>query len=319
MKVINGLRHLRRQSKGSVVTIGVFDGVHAGHRKIIKEAVAAAKKTGLTSVVITFDPHPSRVLKPGYHAPSLISLRHREKLIEELGPEILLVAKFTKAFSKMPPGEFIRKILAGKLRMRRMCVGENFSFGRGAGGGAGILRRLARMYGYKVAFVKPVKIGGRIVSSSLIRKLTLEGRLADAARLLGRPVSVLGTVVKGSGIARGLGCPTANINPHHEVIPPRGVYAVTARFVREARRAQSNKGKFRGILNIGFRPTFYSSRDEEPTVEVHLFGFKGDLYGRDIEVYFIKKIRDEVKFRSGDALVEQIKRDMAAAQKCFTK
>jgi len=130
--------------------------------------------------------------------------------------------------------------------------------------------------------------------------------LRQAAGLLGRSVSVFGTVVKGSGIARGLGCPTANINPHHEVIPPRGVYAVRARF---------GKSELRGILNIGFRPTFYGSRDKEPTIEVHIFGFKGNLYNKDIEVYFLKKIRDERKFKSRAALVNQIKRDI----KCFTK
>ena len=304
MRVIDGLKSLRRQPKGSVVTIGVFDGVHTGHKKIIKKVMAAAGKSGLASVVVTFDPHPLKVLKPGLSVPSLISLKHRIRLIDGLGVDILLVVGFTRSFSRMSPARFIKNILVDKLRVKEICAGENFYFGSGAAAGAGILRKLSARYGFKVTVVKPVRAGAHVISSTLIRKYTLEGRLRDASKLLGRSVSVFGTVVKGSGIAKGLGCPTANINPHHEAVPPRGVYAVRARFGRK---------EFGGILNIGFQPTFYGSRDKEPTIEVHIFGFKGDLYGRDIEVYFVKKLRDERKFNSGPALVRQIKKDMEIA------
>ena len=305
MKTIYGLKHLKRLSKGSVVTIGVFDGLHIGHRTIIKKVVAEAKKSGLSSVLITFDPHPAKVLRPHHNTPSLISLKHRIRLIEELGIDTLIVIKFTGSFSSMSPEKFVKNVLVGKLMVKRLLVGENFYFGAKADTGVANLRNIAKRHGFEVTVADVIKADGHIVSSSLIRKFIREGRLRQAERLLGRPVSVLGTVVKGSGIAKGLGCPTANINPHHEAIPPRGVYAVRARF--------GNKN-LRGILNIGFRPTFYASRDEEPTIEVHLFGFRGNLYNKDIEVYFVRKMRDERKFTSMAKLIKQIERDMARAK-----
>ena len=310
MKIIRGLKALEDCIKGSAVTIGVFDGLHIGHTAIIKKVVASARKAYHSSVVVTFDPHPLKVLRPDCKVPSLISLKHRIKLIKELGVNILVIVKFSRSFSNMSPEKFIKNILVDKLHAKEIYVGENFYFGEGARADAEILRRLSGRYDFRVTTVKPVKILGHIVSSSLLRELIVKGELHKATRLLGRPVSVFGTVVKGSGIARGLGCPTANINPHHEIIPPRGVYAV---------RVISGKREFRGIVNIGFRPTFYSSRDEEPTVEVHLFGYKGNLYNKEIEVYFIKKIRDERKFRSKDALIKQIKSDMALARKMLYK
>ena len=272
MKIMRGFKRLKGCAKGSVVTIGVFDGVHAGHVAIIKKVVASAKKAHCSSIVVTFDPHPLKILKPHKKIPSLISLKHRIKLIEELGVDLLVIVKFNRAFSKMSPEEFIKNILVDKLHAIEIYAGENFYFGKGARAGAGILRKLSARYKFNVITVKPIKKSGHIVSSSLLRKLIVSGNLHKAARLLGRPVSVFGTVVRGSGIARGLGCPTANVNPHHEVVPPCGVYVV---------RARAGEKKFGGVVNIGFRPTFYNSRDEEPTVEVHLFGFKGNLYNKD--------------------------------------
>ena len=301
MRVIRGIKMLKDRIKGSVVTIGVFDGVHVGHAAVIKKVVASARKARLSSVVVTFAPHPLKVLRSGDNIHSLISLKHRIRLIEELGVDILVIVKFSRSFSKMSPEKFIKNILAGKLHAKQVYVGENFYFGKGAATGIEILRRLSSKYGYKITAVKPIRVDGHIASSSLIRKLILSGHLHKAASLLGRSVSVFGTVVKGAGIARGLGCPTANINPHHEIIPPCGVYAVRAGFKDK---------KFRGIVNIGFRPTFYSPRDEEPTVEAHLFGYKGNLYNKDIEVYFMSKIRSERKFKSRAMLVKQIKKDI---------
>ncbi len=312
MRVIRGLKNIGPKIKGSVVTIGVFDGVHIAHSRVIKRAVDSAEKARLASIVITFDPHPAKILESGRAAPSLVSLKHRIGLIGELGANILLIVKFTNPFSRMPPKKFVENILIDKLRMKEIFVGDNFSFGSGSrhARGAHILRDLSHSLGFKVTIVKPIKLKTRIVSSSLIRRLILSGNLREAAKLLGRPVSLFGTVVKGSGIAKGLGCPTANINPHHEAIPPRGVYAI---------RARIDEKQFPGIVNIGFRPTFYSPRDKEPTVEAHIFGFKGNLYDRDIEVEFVDKIRDERKFASAAALILQITRDMAAAIKILYK
>lgn len=310
MKTIIGLKNIKPEINGSIATIGVFDGVHAGHKGIIGKVVSSARKAKLKSVVVTFDPHPVKILSPRHKILSLISLNHRIRLIEELGVDILVIVKFTRAFSGLKAEEFVKDILAGKLRIRRLFVGGNFYFGNSASAGPEELERLSKIFKFKAVVIKPLKAGKHIISSSLIRKLILRGKLREAAALLGRPVSVFGTVVKGSGIARKLGCPTANVNPHHEVIPPRGVYAVRARLGRKM---------LRGIVNIGFRPTFYSSRDEEPTVEAHFFGFKGNIYNKDIEVYFVNKIRDERKFRSKAALINQIRADVTLARKMLYK
>jgi len=329
MKVIRGLKHLKRPSRGSCVAIGVFDGVHIGHQKIIKAVVQAAREKGLASIVLTFDPHPSRILRPDSKTPSLISLDHRIKLIEKLGADILIVLKFTKAFASMPAEKFVKNILINKLGAREIVVGENFYFGRGGGSGARALtslraspegersnlkkRLLRRPFRpirndgrLQVNVIEPVKIAGSIVSSSRIRKLIIEGILREAEILLGRPVSVLGTVVSGARIGRCLGYPTANINPHHEVIPPSGVYAV---------KAGIDGRLYGGVLNIGTKPTFYAPRDMEPAIEVNIFGFNKHIYGRDIEVRFVKKLRDEIRFRKIEDLVAQIRKDTALARK----
>jgi len=306
MKIIHSLRHIKIPTCGSCVTVGVFDGVHSGHKKIISRVVAAACVSGTKSIVITFDPHPAKVLNPKSKTPSLISLGHRIRLIESLGVDILVIVKFTKTFSDISAEEFVKNVLVEKLRMRQIFVGENFYFGKDAAAGVAALKKLSRRFKFKVITISPIKVAGHIVSSSLIRRMITCGDLHDAAKLLARPVSVLGTIVKGYGLATELGFPTANINPHHEVVPPCGVYAVMAHL---------DGRSYRGVLNIGLRPTFYSSRDEEPTIEVHLFGFKGDLYGKDIEVEFVEKIRDERKFASKEALIKRIRADAVLAQK----
>lgn len=306
MKIIKGLHNLKPQSKGSVVTVGVFDGVHAGHRLIIRAAVMEARRMGLKSVAITFDPHPSKVLSPRRNVPALISPEHRIRLIEALGIDILLLVKFTEAFAGMSPEKFVENILVDKFKMKEICVGENFYFGRGGRAGMAALRSMARRRGFSVRIIKPLKSSGRVISSSRIRSLITAGKLRAASRILGRGVSVFGTVIKGARLARELGYPTANLNPHHEVIPPSGVYAVTVKI----------SGRFYGgVLNIGVRPTFYAPRDRETAIEVHLFGFRSDIYGRDVEVYFIKKIRDEIRFKSGRLLIEKIKNDAGRAKR----
>ena len=309
MRIIKGLKNLK-PIKNSSVTIGVFDGVHLGHRKITGRTVSKAKALGLKSVVVTFDPHPLKILNSSIRTPSLISLNHRMRLIEALGVDYLIVIKFTKAFSRMPAEKFIKTVLLDKLGVKFLFIGPDFYFGKGANFGRKALRGIAHKYGFGVEVVNPVKSGSKVVSSSLIRDRILKGELAEAEKLLGRPVAVLGTVVAGTGLARYLGYPTANVNPHHEAIPPTGVYAVRIIF----------RGRlYGGILNIGFRPTFYNSNDKEPSVEVHIFGFKGDLYGSDIETLFVRRIRPEKKFEVIADLVEQIKKDERRARSILSK
>ena len=304
MRIIHGLRSLKNPIKASALTIGVFDGVHIGHRKIIEKAVACARVKGLEAVVVTFDPHPSGVLSPSKKVQSLISLDHRLNLFNRLGVDTTVIIKFAKPFAEMSPENFVRNILIGKLGARFIYVGENFLFGNSASADFRALRRIASPYGINVASVSPVKVSGEMVSSSSIRKYVISGKLNKAKRLLGRPVSVLGTVIKGARFARVLGYPTANINPHHEVIPPAGVYAVKVRIGKDVRG---------GVLNIGKRPTFYAPRDEEPDIEAHIFDFKSRVYGKEIEVLFLKKIRSEKRFKDAGALVRQIKKDTKRA------
>ncbi|MDD5422960.1 MAG: bifunctional riboflavin kinase/FAD synthetase [Candidatus Omnitrophica bacterium] len=310
MKIIYGLNNIEKPPRGSVATIGVFDGVHIGHKKIIDMAVSRARASGLKSIVLTFDPHPAKVLYPRPNVPSLISLDHRMRLIAERGVDISVVLKFTRHFSGLSPEKFLKDVLAGRLGVKYIYAGENFYFGKGAKAGTGKLKNMALSLGVKVIEVRPVMVMGRIASSSLARDLILKGDLAGASRILGRPVSVLGTVVSGSRIARALGYPTANVNPHHEAVPPAGVYAVTVRLGRKT---------YRGVLNIGVRPTFYGSRDEETAIEAHIFGFTGNIYGRDLEISFVKKIRDELKFSDRGELMRRIRQDVTAAKKLLYK
>ncbi len=305
MKTIHGLKNLKKPLRNSIVTIGVFDGVHIGHRSIIKEAVSRAKETGAKSIVMTFDPHPMKVLNKRAFIPSLISLKHKIALIGTLGPDYLVILKFTRAVSMIPPKEFVKKILIGKLGMREIYVGENFYFGKGGAAGVEALKKISEDFGFKTRIIKPLKRYGAVVSSSAIRRLVLKGEIVKAAELLGRPVSVLGTVISGSRRGRLLGFPTANIDPHHEVIPPSGVYAVNINV---------HKKRFKGVLNIGTRPTFWQDPlDREPRIEAHLFGFDKKIYGEDMEILFVKKIRDEAKFKTRKGLSIQIKHDVRKA------
>jgi riboflavin kinase/FMN adenylyltransferase len=306
MKVIRGLENLKTGLKGSVVTIGVFDGVHIGHRRIIKDTVARAGKAGAKSVVLTFEPHPAKILNPGPGVPTIISLEHRIRIIGSLGVDYLVIAAFTKKLGAMTPEEFVKKVLLEKLSAKELLIGGNFYFGRGARTGAEGLKRLARKMGFRVKVLKPVRRGAHVVSSSLIRRLITKGDIAKAADILGRPVSVLGTVIRGRARGRILGYPTANINPHHETIPPSGVYAVRVRYKNRT---------FGGVLNIGFRPTFHDDAGTaEPTIEVHIFDFDKSVYGEGLEILFVARLRDEKKFRDRESLIAQIARDTRQAQ-----
>ena len=294
--------------KKKVVAIGVFDGVHLGHNKIFKKALSIAGRAGAKTVAVTFNPHPLSVINPKAAPMSLISLEHRLRLIRQAGIGSITVFDFTKEFSEIPPARFVKDVLIGKLNAGWVVVGEDFRFGKSRQGSSGFLKRQGRIYGLRVEIIKPLKYKGRPISSSLIRQAIVAGRLDFAKGLLGRPVGILGTVVKGNSLGRALGFPTANINPHHEVVPPSGVYAVTVRIADK---------QYRGVLNIGIRPTFYGpgKQDKEPTIEVHIFDFSDRIYGRVAEVLFVKRLRPEKRFSSKAALTAQIKKDIEEARK----
>jgi len=287
-----------RKFKNPVVALGVFDGLHRGHRNILQSAVKQAHKIKGTSVVLTFFPHPQ-------NEKSLYSLKHRLRLICELGVDVCIVINFSASFARMSADNFITKILIKKIHARFVYIGENFHFGKGALGDYKLLSMRAREDSFTLRIFKVITANGRPISSTVIRRLIKGSKIKEAARLLGRRVSVLGSVIKGSRLARVLGCPTANINPHHEVIPPAGIYAVQIIF--------SGK-KYGGICYIGSRPTV-CARNKSIQIEVHIFGFHKNIYGRFLEIQFVKLIRPDKKFASIKDLSVQIKKDIISCHK----
>lgn len=278
------------------MALGVFDGVHIGHRRILKAVADKAMQIRGTSAVVTFFPHPQK-------EKSLYSLEHRLNLISALGIDLCIVITFNKAFSQISAEDFVKNILVNKICARYIYVGRNFRFGKDAQGDFRMLHKLSRIYNFKLKAFDIIKINGQPVSSTYIRKLITEGKLNKAKELLSRPVSVLGTVIKGSSLATRLGFPTANIDPHHEVLPPSGVYAISAIF--------KNK-KFKGVCYIGSKPTFISPGQRH--IEAYIFSFNKNIYGEYLEIQFIKKMRDERKFSSPETLAKQVKKDINLAK-----
>ncbi|MFC1804973.1 riboflavin biosynthesis protein RibF [Candidatus Omnitrophota bacterium] len=300
MKIIYGISKIKRMRK-PVVALGVFDGVHRAHIRILKYAAAAARRRGGKSVALTFWPHPRKVK-------SLYSLEHRLRLIEALGIDICVVIRFDRSFSKITADDFVRRILSGKLGAELVCVGRNFRFGHGACGDVNSLNRLSRLYGFKLKIFEVIRADSRPVSSTSIRRLIESGKLRQAESLLRRPVAVLGTVIRGQALGRRLGFPTANINPHHEVLPPSGVYAV---------RIIYNNRRLKGVCNIGRKPTLGNS--DQKHIEVYIFNFLGNIYGKYLEIQFIEGLRSERKFADLDSLAGQLKKDVRRARECFTR
>lgn len=303
MKIFHGYRDIKDKLNDPVVAIGMFDGVHLGHKKVLKKVLS---HRGRDRVVMTFDPHPQKVVSPDKTPPRIMSLEHRLRILERMGLDAAVVVNFTDFIAMMPPEEFVKRVIHG-IGARKVYVGDNFHFGRAQSGGTEDLKTIGKKYDIEVFAVEPVKVGRRVVSSTWLRELIRSGRLSMAEKLLRRPVTVMGTVVRGEERGRELGFPTANIDPHHEVMPPPGVYAVKINI----------EGKLHdGVVNVGFKPTFYGSklrRRKEPYVEVHLIGYKGHLYGRDLEVFFVKKLRNEKKYRTTEALIRQIGKDIEKA------
>jgi riboflavin kinase/FMN adenylyltransferase len=303
MKIIQGINQIRR-FKRPVVALGVFDGVHKGHRSILKAAVLKAHRIKGTSIALTFWPHPQR-------EESLYSLRHRLRLIGDLKIDVCVVINFNQRFRAISATDFIEDIVLSKIGAEYVFVGRNFRFGRNAKGDIRTLKQLSRIYGFKLKIFNVIKTRHKPISSTYIRTLIKRGGLSAAQKLLTLPVSILGTVIKGSFLGRQLGFPTANINPHHEVIPPQGVYAV--RIILE------NK-KFKGICYIGTKPTFKpyhrlamrvcNKAQITKHIEAHIFNFNKKIYGKDLEIQFIKRIRDEKRFKSAFELVKQVRIDI---------
>jgi riboflavin kinase/FMN adenylyltransferase len=290
--------------RGSVVSIGVFDGVHLGHREILRANVARARALGARPTVVTFRDHPKQLLLG--HAPrTLTSLEHRLELFRRAGIEHALVLGFDERLRAMPAAQFAAEVLVGGLGARRFVLGFDSKFGHSRSGTPGKLRRL----GYEVEVVEQVLVRGRAVSSTAIREAVELGDLEAAHEMLGRPFAVYGEVLRGDGLGRRLGFPTANLDPHHELLPPHGVYACWAR--RPLREPDAPQP---AVVNIGVRPTLERGADAGPRVEAHLLDFEGDLYGQIMELEFVQGLRAERRFQGLDELCAQIGRDIATAR-----
>ena len=302
MEVLQGPSPAARVDQPSVVTIGVFDGVHVGHQAVLGRAVAAARGDGLLAVAVTFDRHPRSVLDPPSQPPLITSLERRIELIGRLGLDVLVVLRFDQELMSWPAERFARSIVAEDLRARRVVVGENFTFGNRALGTVEVLRDLGPGLGFDAEGVPLMDLDGRRVSSSSIREAVAAGEMGWPAAALGRPFSVDGRVVTGAGRGVTLGFPTANLEiPSRMLIPGRGVYAGRA-------RVHDTGGVHAAAVDVGTNPTF---GDEPLHVEAYLLDFDGDLRDRALSVEFVARLRDEERFESVDDLVRTMRDDVA--------
>jgi riboflavin kinase/FMN adenylyltransferase len=285
------------------VTVGNFDGVHCGHQALIAAAVDWARAEGGTVVVLTFDPHPSRILSPLRAPAALTTPQQKEEILDGLGVGGLAVLPFTKVTAALSPDAFAQQVLAAALGARLVVVGESFRFGHRRTGDVATLQTLGETLGFSVRALPPVLQAGRPVSSSRVRQAVLRGEMPEARALLGRTFFVDGTVVRGDGRGRTIGIPTANVSPENEILPGRGVYAGRFRLPTGT--------WFPAVVNIGERPTFGGG---EPTVEAHLIDFAGDLYSSRVRLEFHERLRGEQRFEGKEALVDQIRADIARAR-----
>lgn len=286
-------------------TIGNFDGVHVGHKKIIGSIREMAKSKGLSTCVITFHPHPQKVLK-NIDVPLLVPIRERLRLLEKEGVDYVACYTFSDEISNMSAKEFITDILVGKLNVKHLIVGPDFSFGKKREGNAELLREMGKAHHFETEVLGPVFIDNEVVSSSAIRNQLKNGDVKKAAKFLGYDFYIEGQVTEGEKRGRRIGFPTVNLNTDWDILPKVGVYAT---------RAYVNNGKFGSITNVGYRPTF---GENKLLVETHIFDFNSDLYGRRVKVEFVDRIRDEKRFENVDALVAQIKKDIVEVKKVLS-
>src|SRR6188472_4498358 len=290
-----------------VLALGNFDGLHRGHLKSIERVKRGAIEHGGTPMAMTFDPHTPRVVRPDKAPPLLMSKAQRLEALHDAGIACVAVVRFTPELSQWDPETFVQTVLADWLRVSEVWVGANFLFGQGRSGNFSTLRTLGTRYGFRADKIDPVRYKDFVVSSTRIRRLIAEARVDEAGALLGHPYYVDGTIVEGRRRGREIGFPTANVATENELVPPHGVYATTMT-VDGAVHA--------GVTNIGLRPTF---GETEPTIETHLLGYGGDLYGKRVRLGFVLRLRDERRFEDVDALKAQIDADQRRAERLFTR
>lgn len=288
------------------VTIGNFDGVHRGHQALVAAAIEEARRLSGTAAALTFDPHPARVLDAARAGPALTTLEQKAELMAGLGLDALVVVPFDAPRAAQSADAFVREVLAGALGARAVVVGSGFRFGHGRAGDASLLLDLGRTLGFTLRALPPVEHGGEPISSTRVRREIEAGRVEEASVLLGRPFFVDGTVARGEGRGRTIGIPTANLDVVNEALPALGVYAGWCRLLDGA-----GTPSWPAVVNVGRRPTFAG---RHTTVEAHLLDQDQDLYGRHMRLSFAARLRDERAFPGVEALVEQVRRDIARAR-----
>ncbi len=316
MKIIRDIQKYN-SSKSVVLAIGNFDGVHLGHQKLLRYVVSQARKYKSVPAVLTFPKHPQGILHPNKKLPQIISLETKLRYLEKAGIKICFLPNFSKVFSKLSPEKFVREILIKKLHIEEVCMGYDAHFGAGRRGNGDVMRGLARKYGFIFKQMPAVILNGKPVSSSCIRKWLLKGELLKVQKVLGRKYSVAGKVVHGRHIAAGMAVSTANIETDTETLLPLGIYAARGRIL------DANKKKYgkwlNAVLNFGKRPTFPKLDTPSPVLEVHFLNIEKNLYGKTVEVEIHKKLRNEKKFLSQDALRRQIFKDIDKTKEYFAK
>jgi riboflavin kinase / FMN adenylyltransferase len=310
METLHSIKELSALPGPLFLAIGVFDGVHRGHQAVISTSAEHAQSANGTPVVVTFDPHPMKVLRPKDAPHLLTATQHKIKLIRDLGVQHLLIINFNKTFAATAPEDFVQQLVTHSKPLREICVGHEWSFGKDRRGNLALLRKLGAQFDFGVVGIPAIRLGnGELVSSTAIRQAVEAGDLAKAAEMLGRDYTILGTVVRGDHLGKKIGFPTANLSAHSEQFPPNGVYFA---------QATLDGIVYPGVVNLGYRPTVSRGKSER-VLEIHLLDFDHDIYGKDVEVRFVRYLRQEQKFENLDALAGQIASDVQQARKfCLT-
>ncbi len=307
MEIIRSIEELERLHGPLFLAIGVFDGMHRGHQAVISTSTSHARSGNGTPLVVTFDPHPVKVLRPNDAPHLLTATQHKIALIRDLGVDHLLVINFDKKFAATPPEKFVEHLVAHSKPLREICVGHEWSFGKDRRGNLDLLKELGARFHFDVVGIPPVKVSGAVVSSTAIRQAVEKGDFATAAVMLGREYTILGTVKAGEKLGKKLGYPTANLSAHSEQFPPNGVYLAEA-WIQGV--------LYHGVVNLGYRPTVSGGRSER-VLEIYLLDFNRDIYGENVEVRFVRYLRPERKFDNLEALVRQIDVDVQQARELF--
>ncbi len=311
MKIVEHIEAIEKPLNHAVLTIGNFDGVHIGHQALFHTAIEKAEALGGTSVAMTFEPHPMRVLKQKDRPPLITLYEQKVELIANCGLDVLICIPFTKEFAALSAEDFVKNLLVEKIGMKAVVVGQDYTFGKHRQGNVSLLKEYGRKLNFDVivpGWIQGIGIRGDRISSTIIRELVMEGQVEKAKKMLGRYYQIRGVVATGRN--RGgklLGFPTANINLQDELCPKTGIYAVTAEYENKT---------YPAVANIGYSPTF---DDHIFTVEVHILDFKKDIYNQKLRVNFVERLRDEIRFKSIEALSDQIKKDIEVARTILAK